>query len=64
MDDEPLREKSDAVLAKIGKDDLYSLSVDDLKERIASLKAEIARCEAEIDKRASTRSAADSLFKF
>lgn len=42
--------------------DLERLSVDDLKERIVSLKAEIAACEAELEKKASHKSAADALF--
>ncbi len=64
IEDEIIRDKPDFALAKIGKDDLYSMSVADLEERIASLKAEIARCEKAIADRGSTKSAAEKLFKF
>ncbi len=64
MEEERLRETPDVTLEKIGKQDLYALSVGDLKERIASLKAEIARCEQAIAQRGSTKSAAEKLFKF
>ncbi len=42
---------------------LDDLSVDELGERISQLKAEIARLEQEIEKKTSSRSAADSFFK-
>lgn len=64
MEEERVREIPDLTLAKIGKQDLYSLSVGDLEERIASLKDEIARCEAALALRGSTKSAAEKLFKF
>jgi uncharacterized small protein (DUF1192 family) len=60
--DEP-REAPDLTLQKIGKQDLYSMSAPDLEERIAALKAEIARCEAALAARRSTKSAADKFFK-
>jgi uncharacterized small protein (DUF1192 family) len=41
-----------------------TMSVEELKERIGMLKAEIARLEQAIDARQKTRSEADSLFKF
>jgi uncharacterized small protein (DUF1192 family) len=63
MDPEALNEKPDFTLAKIGKQDLYVMSVGDLEERIASLKAEIARCEKAIGERGSTRAAAEKIFK-
>lgn len=44
------------------KIDLERLSVEDLKERIDALKAEIAACEAELQKKQSHKSAADALF--
>lgn len=64
MDPETLNELPDLTLSRLGKQDLYTMSVGDLKERIASLKAEIARCEAALSTRADTRSAAEKLFKF
>ncbi|SCW73431.1 Uncharacterized small protein, DUF1192 family [Rhizobium mongolense subsp. loessense] len=43
--------------------DLSMLSVDELKERIEQLRAEIARIEAEVTRKASGRAAAESLFR-
>lgn len=60
--DEP-KEPPDLTLARIGKQDLYTMSVGDLEERITSLKAEIARCEKALSERGSTRAAAEKLFK-
>jgi len=42
--------------------DLSSLSIDELKERIELMKSEIARLEADILSKGSTRNAAESLF--
>jgi uncharacterized small protein (DUF1192 family) len=64
MDEENVREVPDLTLQKIGKHDLYSMSIADLEERISSLKVEIARCEKAIADRGSTKSAAEKLFKF
>lgn len=61
--DEP-KEQPDLTLAKIGKQDLYTMSVGDLRERIASLKGEITRCEAALGARSDTKAAAEKLFKF
>ena len=47
---------------EIGQD-LTLLSVAELNERIALLKDEIARLEADIAKKQATRSAADQFFK-
>ncbi len=63
MDDEPINEKPDLTLGFLAKQDLYTMSVGDLEERIASLKAEIARCEAAMKDRGDTRSEAEKLFK-
>lgn len=56
-DDKPLSRPAH----EIGQD-LYSLSIEDFDERIAILKAEIARLEEARDKKAQQRSAADSIF--
>lgn len=64
MDEEPLYEKPDLTLRLLAKQDLYTMSVGDLEERIAALKAEIARCETAMKERGSTRSEAEKLFKF
>ena len=53
FEDEPEPEK---------KVDLERLSVEDLQERIEALRAEIAACEAELDRKQSHKSAADALF--
>ncbi len=63
MDDDALNEKPDLTLGFLVKQDLYTLSVDDLNERIAALKAEITRCEAAINDRGSSLSEAEKLFK-
>ncbi len=64
MEDDRPRELPDLTLEKIKKQDLYSLSIGDLTERIVSLKAEIDRCEQALAARNSTKSAAEKLFKF
>ncbi|MGC1468578.1 MAG: DUF1192 domain-containing protein [Sphingorhabdus sp.] len=50
-------------LSQLIRQDLDPLSIDELKERILALKAEIARCETKIDAASSHMSAADALFK-
>ncbi len=47
---------------EIGQD-LALLSVDELTRRIALLKAEIARLEADIAAKSSTKAAAEALFR-
>lgn len=42
--------------------DLELLSVEELKERIEELQAEIVACETELNKKQSHKSAADALF--
>ena len=63
MDIDDPTEPPDLTLGKIGKQDLYALSIGDLEERIASLRAEIARCEQAIKDRGSSKAAAESIFK-
>lgn len=63
MDPEALNEKPDFTLEKICKQDLYTMSVGDLEERIVNLKAEIARCEKAVADRGSTKAAAEKFFK-
>ncbi|MEM7327974.1 MAG: DUF1192 family protein [Pseudomonadota bacterium] len=53
FEDEPTPEK---------KLDLERFSVEELLERIEELNAEIAACEAELQKKQSHKSAADALF--
>jgi uncharacterized small protein (DUF1192 family) len=56
-DDRPIKPKPHAVGM-----DLAALSIDELEERVDLLKAEIARLEAEIAAKGSTRAAAESFF--
>jgi uncharacterized small protein (DUF1192 family) len=60
MEEEPLRPKKKA--HELGED-LTLLSVNELKERIDALKAEIERLDAAIRAKEATRTAADSIFK-
>lgn len=63
MDPEDLNEKPDLTLSFLAKQDLYAMSVGDLEERIAAMKAEIKRCEAAMGDRGSSRAEAEKLFK-
>lgn len=63
MDDDAPQDRPDMTLGYLSKQDLYGLSVDELEERIDALRAEIARCEAALGDRGSTRAAAEKLFK-
>jgi uncharacterized small protein (DUF1192 family) len=60
MNDEDLPKKK--VVHEIGQD-LYLISVEDLAERIALLKQEIARLEAAMAKAQASRNVADQFFK-
>jgi uncharacterized small protein (DUF1192 family) len=60
MDEEPVRPKKKA--HELGED-LSLLSVEELKERLAALQAEIERLEASIRSKEATRSAADTFFR-
>jgi uncharacterized small protein (DUF1192 family) len=57
-DDKPKKK----IAHEIGQD-LYLLSAEDLAERIALLKQEIARLESAMGKAQASRSAADQFFK-
>ncbi|HEY5378886.1 MAG TPA: DUF1192 domain-containing protein [Pseudolabrys sp.] len=57
-DDKPKKK----VAHEIGQD-LYLISAEDLAERVALLKQEIARLEAAMSKARASRSAADQFFK-
>jgi uncharacterized small protein (DUF1192 family) len=57
-DDKPKKKISH----EIGQD-LYLISAEDLGERVALLKQEIARLEAAMNKAQASRSAADQFFK-
>ena len=53
----------DDPLVALGRQDLDPLSIEELKERIEILRAEIARVEAHMDAATRHRSAAEQLFK-
>ncbi len=63
MDPEDLQPKraTEAVIA-LGREDLSSLSIEELGERITSLQDEIARCEAQITSKQGSLSAAEAVF--
>ncbi|WP_237476835.1 DUF1192 domain-containing protein [Lichenibacterium dinghuense] len=64
--DEDFRDPSDRPAPKprhaVGEP-LDAVSVDELRERVALLRDEIARIEAEIAAKQASRSAADAFFK-
>jgi uncharacterized small protein (DUF1192 family) len=55
--------KPDDPLVALGRQDLDPMSVEELKERIEILKAEIARVESHMQRVLDHRSAAEELFK-
>ena len=59
FDDEP---KKPARVHQIGQD-LSLLSVDELRERISQLRAEISRLEGELEAKGRTKAAAEALFR-
>lgn len=61
--DEEVRSKPDLSLETLQKQDLSTLSVSDLEQRIEAMKAEIERCVAAIASRNDVRAAADRMFK-
>ena len=61
--DDLFPEKKKDPLTELTRQDLGPMSVDELHERIATLKEEIARVEAHMDAASRHRSAAEELFK-
>jgi uncharacterized small protein (DUF1192 family) len=57
-DDKPVKKTSHEIGA-----DLSAISVDELNKRVVLLRQEIARIEAEIRTKSSSRNVAESLFK-
>ncbi len=53
-----------APLVALTREDLDGYSVEDLKQRIAGLQAEIERARAAIEGKSSQRNAADAMFNF
>jgi uncharacterized small protein (DUF1192 family) len=66
MNDEPAdpRTGRGQILLALGREDLELYSAEELSERIASLRVEIVRIEAQMAKKANVRSSADALFSF
>ncbi len=50
-------------LVELGKQDLDPMSIEELRERVEILKAEIGRVQAHMQRAQSHRSAAEELFK-
>ena len=50
-------------LTELGRQDLDPFSIEELKERVEALKAEIARVDAHMQRAQTHRSAAEELFK-
>jgi uncharacterized small protein (DUF1192 family) len=63
MDIEDLAPRPDKPLKALAKEDLGTLSIDELGDRIEALKAEIARVEQALIHKKSSLTAADSLFR-
>lgn len=61
-DDDRPRPRGDAA-SRLSAESLDSYSQDELADRVALLKAEIARVEAHSGKAAAHRAAADALFR-
>ena len=55
--------KPEDPLKALGRQDLDPMSIDELQERVETLKAEIARVEAHMQRVQTHRSAAEELFK-
>ena len=49
-------------LAEAVREDLELFGLEELEERIATLQAEIARVQAQLDRKRAGRAAADALF--
>ena len=66
MNDEPAEPRTGRgqILLALGREDLELYSAEELSERIASLRVEISRIEAQMAKKANVRSSADALFSF
>ncbi len=62
MDLDDLPTKKTGPLADLEKEDLSTISADELGERVDRLKAEIERTNREIDAKQASRAAADAFF--
>jgi uncharacterized small protein (DUF1192 family) len=57
-DEEPIRKRT-----RLEKPVLDTLGIEEMREYISELKAEIARVEADIERKQGHRSAADAFFR-
>jgi uncharacterized small protein (DUF1192 family) len=66
MLEEPLepRRARGAALVELKREDLELYGVEELEARIAQLQAEIGRTQAQLERKAAGRAAADALFRF
>lgn len=63
MDFDDLPTKKTGPLSDLEKEDLSTISVDELQERIDRLSAEIERTKTEVSAKGASRSAAEAFFK-
>ncbi|WP_262694017.1 DUF1192 domain-containing protein [Kordiimonas aquimaris] len=63
MDFDDLPTKKTGPLTDLEKEDLSTISVDELQERIERLSAEIERTKTEVSAKSVSRSAAEAFFK-
>lgn len=65
MSDEPAepRRIRGQALTEATREDLDFYAIEELEDRILTLKGEIARSQAQIERKQSGRAAADALFK-
>lgn len=63
MDFDDLPTKKSSPIDDVEKEDLSTISVDELQDRVARLSAEIDRTKAEINAKEGSRSAAEAFFK-
>jgi len=59
---EPRRRRGEALLA-LAREDLSLLGIEELRERISALEAEIARIREQLEKKQGSLSAAEALFR-
>lgn len=64
FDDLDPRPQRGAALKALGREDLDLYAVDELRERIEGLEAEIQRVRGAIETKSAKKSAADALFSF
>lgn len=66
MLDEPVepRRARGAAMVELSREDLELYGVEELRDRLEHLQAEIERTRAQLDRKQAGRSAADALFSF